>query len=97
MSWEKTLKSSTCKVSECYAYNCVFNTHHDKSDISENRRKWDAGQCTLDSITISSPDYGPQCDMFQGEKNRSETNFSRGQKSLIDRATRNLKEQEGKQ
>ena len=78
MNWEKIIKQGNCVVSVCNATNCMHN---------ENKK------CKLDSGTISSPDYGPQCDMFSLPKNE----HSRGQQSFIDRATRNLREQERNQ
>ena len=74
---EAAFKQGNCVVSVCNATNCMHN---------ENKK------CKLDSITISSPDYGPQCDMFNLPKKKTE--HSRGQQSFIDRATRNLREQE---
>ena len=113
MSWEKIIKQGNCVVSVCNATHCMHN---------ENRK------CKLDSITISLPDYGPQCDMFvfqpapkskghgrtnsprklenkermirgkpKPNPNRKRPAPTRGQQSFIDRATRNLREQERNQ
>ena len=71
MSWNKVLKIAECKVGLCAARDCTHN---------------EAGQCTLEYISISAKGG---CAQYQREEG-----YTRGQQSMIDRATRNLREEQ---
>ncbi len=96
MSWEDTVKNWTkdgktgeCRVMRCDAKNCEHNIE-----------AWMTGDgmCSLDTITIDS---NAKCASFKlkADKPTSPSNVGANLASpgLIDRATRNLREQERNQ
>ena len=70
MSWNNILKIAECKVGLCAARDCTHN---------------EAGQCTLEYISISAKGG---CAQYQREEG-----YTRGQQSFIDRARRTLESQ----
>lgn len=77
MSWNKILKIAECKVGLCAARDCTHN---------------EAGQCTLEYISISAKG---SCAQYQREEGNLDSKpYTRGQQSMIDRATRNLREEQ---
>jgi len=87
-------EDSNCRVDICNAITCMNNAY------SEELNRPNLKKCLLDTVDIDS---NGKCQQFEREPTTTETpklpvneqGFTGGQQSMIDRATRNLREEQG--
>ena len=88
-------EKSYCEVRKCEAVSCVNNYYEDFKEFGDGMKK-----CMLDDVDVDS---NGKCKQFERAPTTTETpklpvneqGFTGGQQSMIDRATRNLREEQG--